>query len=206
MPVIAQAPSGFRAETIRVALELLDDRQKVVRDRRRLRGLCVRVRREDVLAMTLRQIQQDAPQRQHALDHRQHQLTLLHPVHRHVDVVAGARGVEAARHVLAAARDDQPVDVEKEVLVRSVVSDAADRVHVDRVHRRTNRVPLRARHDPLLHQHHKMRVMDRHQGGEELRLRVLEVLVEHERDVVGGEGHNVRLWALGFGLWALGFG
>ena len=53
MPVIAHAPSGLRfVRRVRglqprgVALELLDDAEQVVRDRRRLRRLRVRVRGE----------------------------------------------------------------------------------------------------------------------------------------------------------------
>ena len=42
---------------------------------------------------------------------------------------------------------------------------------------------------PLLGEHHEMRVVDRHQRREELRLRVLEVLVEDDADVFGRESH-----------------
>ena len=43
---------------------------------------------------------------------------------------------------------------------------------------------------PLLGQHREVRVVDRHQRLDEQRLGVLEVLAEHEADVVGGERHR----------------
>ena len=86
-----------------VALELLDHRQQVVRDRRRLRRLGVRVRRKDVVAVARREVEQHVAQPERPVGQRQHQLALPHPVHRHVDVVARARGVQPAGRVLAAA-------------------------------------------------------------------------------------------------------
>ena len=48
---------------------------------------------------------------------------LPHPVHRHVDVVPAARGVQAAGDVLAAAAGDQPLEIEEQILVGAVVGD-----------------------------------------------------------------------------------
>ena len=45
--------------------------------------------------------------------------------------------------------------------------------------------------DPLLGQHHEMRVVDRHQGRQQLRLGVFEVLAQDEADVVGVESASV---------------
>ena len=152
---------------------------------RRLRRLRVRVRGEDRLAISIGQRNQRPPERQRAVDHREDPQTLRHAVHRHVDVVAGARRVQAAGGVLAAARDDQPLDVEEEVLVGPVVGDLADLVLRDPVQRRPDRRRLVARHDLLLGQHHEMRVLDRHERHEQQRLGVLEVFVEDKADVVG---------------------
>ena len=48
-------------------------------------------------------------------------LPLAHPIHRHVDVVARSGGVKATCSVFAGSRDDQPLDVEEEVLAGAVV-------------------------------------------------------------------------------------
>ena len=179
-----------RLEPDGVALELFDHGEQVVRHRARLRRLRVRVRREDVLAVAAGQIEQHLAQRERRLEHREHQLPLLHPVHRHVDVVARARGVEAAGHLLAAGGNDQPIDVEEQVLVGAVVGDAADVLGRNRVERGADGPRVRARHDPLLGEHHEMRVVDPHQRPEELGLGVLEVLVEDALHVLGGKSHE----------------
>ena len=136
MPVIAQAPSGLRlvrsyAAFSRdgVALELLDDREQVVRDGRRLRALRVRVDGEDRVAMAIGEIEQ----RRGAASKRrgeqaEDELALPHPVHRHVDVVAQravcSRPATSSPH----ACDDQALDVEEQILAGAVVRDAADLV------------------------------------------------------------------------------
>ena len=105
-----------------VALELLDDRQQVMRDRRRLRGLRMGVRGEHVLAVRVRQIDQHLAQPDGAGQQRQNHAPLLHPVHRHVDVVARTRGVQPAGGVLAAGLDDQALDVEEQIFAGAVVA------------------------------------------------------------------------------------
>ncbi len=91
-----------RLEPHRVALELLDDGEQVVRDGARLRRLGMRMGGEDGLQVAAREIEQHMAQPQRRFQHRQNQLPLLHPIHRHVDVVAGARGVQPPGDVLSA--------------------------------------------------------------------------------------------------------
>ena len=110
-----------RASRRRVALELFDDGEQVVRDGARLRRLRVRVRREDRFAMAIGEIDQRRPQIEHAQRQRGDELALPHPVHRHVDVVAAARGVQPAGDVVAAGVADQPLDEEEQVLAGAVV-------------------------------------------------------------------------------------
>ena len=86
--------------------------------------------------------------------------------------------------------DDQPLDVEEQVLVGAVVLHLAHRVEIDGVERRGKRARRPPAHDALLGEHHQMRVVNRHQRREELRLGVLEVLVEDAGDVVGRELHR----------------
>ncbi len=147
-------------------------------DRRRLRRLRVRVGREHRLGVPGRADEQHAPERERAFDDRQDRLPLRHPVHRHVDVVAGARRVQAARRMLPGALRDQPIEKEEQVLaVQAVEARPADGVEIDRVERGAYRARVAARHDPLLRQQ------------QELCLCVLEILVQHEADVVGRESH-----------------
>ena len=54
------------------------------------------------------------------------------------------------------------------------------------------RTRVRPRHDPALGEHDEMRVVDGHQRRKQLRLGVLEVLVEDEADVGGVERHISR--------------
>ena len=135
MPVIAQAPSGLRLVVVvrrreprGVALELLDHAEQIMRDGRRLRRLRVRMRGENGLACAaIRQIDQRrsaAPARCAASS--ADELALADPVHRHVDVVAAARGVQPAGHLVAAGIADELLDIEEQVLARAVEGDAAD--------------------------------------------------------------------------------
>ena len=101
--------AGVRgAQSDAIALELFDDRHQVVRDRGQLRRLGVRVGGKDVLAVTPGQVEQDGAQLSGPVDERENPLPLAHAVHRHVDVVARAGGVQPPGGVLAAGRDDQP--------------------------------------------------------------------------------------------------
>ena len=134
VPVMAQAPSGLRLvrreappQPHGVALELLDDRQQVVRDRRRLRPLRVRVRRRTPSRGAGRRARAGwRAARASPSCSAEDELALPHPVHRHVDVVAAAGGVQPAGDLLAAAVDQQALDVEEEILVGAVVGDVRD--------------------------------------------------------------------------------
>ena len=106
-----------RPQAAGVALELLDHRQQVMGDRRRLRRLRVRQRGEQRLAVAIGQLRSSASRRSNvASTSDEDELPLPQPVHRHVDVVAAARGVQPAGRVLAARLDDQPLDVKEQVL------------------------------------------------------------------------------------------
>jgi hypothetical protein len=100
---------------------LFDHGHQVVRDGRRLRRLGMRVGRKDILAVAFREIEEHAPEPRSRLDHPEDHLALPHPVHRHVDVVARSGGMETARSLFARGVDDQPLDVEEEVLAGAVV-------------------------------------------------------------------------------------
>ncbi len=158
-------------------------------DRRGLRRLRVRVEGEDRVALTHGHAEQRRPQVQARLDEPQQVLPLPHPVQRHVDVVAAARGVQATRDVGAAGAFDEPVDVEEEILEGAVENGAPDLRLVQRVERVAQSPRVPGRHDPPLREHDQVRVVDGDQRGEEEPLRVLEVLVEDRRDVLGGEAH-----------------
>ena len=106
VPVIAHAPSGLRLvrsyaafSRDRVALELLDHRQQIVRDGGRLRrAACACARRRTVSRWRVRRgraasARSSKRRRRQAED----ELALPHPVHRHVDVVAAAGRCAAGR-------------------------------------------------------------------------------------------------------------
>ena len=122
--VLVRARVG-RPQPHGVALELFDDRQQVVRDGGRLRRLGMGVGGEDGVAVLRGQAQQRSRSPWPASDERQDHLPLLHPVHRHVDVVARARGVQPAGGLFAAAFDDQTLDEEEEILAGAVVASPA---------------------------------------------------------------------------------
>ena len=86
-------------------------REQIVRERRRLRGLGVRVRGEQRLAMLPASVDRDRSKVQACIDDTEDELPLPHPVHRHVDVVAAARGVKSAGDVLATRLDENALDV-----------------------------------------------------------------------------------------------
>ncbi len=124
---MAHAPSGFRlvrsyapVEPRRVALELLDHGEQVVRHSRRLRALRVRVHRENRLAVRSARSSSDRAQVERSPQQVEDQLALPHPVHRHVDVVAAARRVQPSGDILAAAIRDQAIHVEEQVLALAV--------------------------------------------------------------------------------------
>jgi hypothetical protein len=73
-----------------------------MRHRGRLRRLGVRVRRKHGMPMTLRHVHERPAQQDRRLQQSQHELAKLHAIHRHVDVVAAARGVQPARDGVAA--------------------------------------------------------------------------------------------------------
>jgi hypothetical protein len=152
------------------------------------------VRREHVLAMRVRQIDQYPAQPVRPLDEREDHLPLLHPVHRHVDVVAGPRGVQPACGILPAGPDDQPLDEEKEIFTLAVVTRLPHFVERDAVERAPDRPPLAPGDDSTFHEHHQVGVVNGHQRDQELRLRILEVFVEHAADVFRVEAHVSRAY------------
>ena len=194
---MAQAPSGFPVRPVArapqppgVALELLDDRQQVVRDRRRLRALRVRVDGEDGFAVSIGQVEEARAQIKRSGGELENELALPHPVHRHVDVVAAARRVEPAGGIFAARFDNQALDVEEEVLAGAVVSCGTQFREGDGVERDAQHVRIFRRNDPLRGEHHQVRVVNRHQRPGERALGVLEVLVQDIGDVLGGKPHD----------------
>jgi hypothetical protein len=172
-----------------VAFALLDDAQQIVRDGRRLGRLRVGVRCEHGLAMRVGQFDQDAPERQRSIDDVEHHLPLQHAVHGHVDVVARPRRVQTARDVGSTCLRDQPFDIKEEILAGPVEGCRANVVQHDSVECLPNPVTFVSSHDAALREHHEMRVVDGHERHEELGLRVLEVFVEDETDVLGRERH-----------------
>ncbi len=165
-----------------------------MRDRRRLRGLRVGVRGEHVLPVRVRQIDQHLAEPVCALGELEDQAPLLHAVHRHVDVVARPRGVEAARGVLSAGLDDQAFDEEEEILAGAVVPRLFHPGDIETVERVADDAGVGARHDLLIREHDQVGVVDGHERSEELRLRVLEVLVEDAGHVFGIEAHVGRAY------------
>ena len=111
-------------------------------DRRRLRALGVRMHGEHRCAVHVRQLDSARRSSQVAGGQCQDQLTLAHPVHRHVDVVAAAGRVQAARRLFAARGSNQPVDVEEQVLRSAVVDRPADIGLRDGVERGAERVRI----------------------------------------------------------------
>ena len=174
-----------------IALELLDDGKQIVRHGRGLRGLRMCVHRHHGVAMLLGDVEQAVPQRQHTLMKCQDELPLPHPVHRHVDVVAAPRGVQAPGDIVAARGDEQSLHVEKQVLVAAVVGDLPDLVHVDAVEGQPELVGVCRPDDRPVRQHHQVRVVNRHQRRDKQPLGVLEVLVENVLDVFRREPHGV---------------
>ena len=144
--------------------------------------------------MPIGEIEQRAPQVERRREQAEDELALPHPVHRHVDVVAAARRVQTARHVVAARGDDEAFDVEEQILVRAVVRDLPHVVLRDRVERGANRVGVGRRDDAAIGQHHQVCVVNRHQRREKQRLGVFEVLVEDVGDVFGGEAHRWEVY------------
>ena len=178
-----------RPQPDRVALQLLDDRQQIVRERRRLRGLRVRQRREQRVAVASGKRDQSSPQLQRRVQHRQDELPLPQPVHRHVDVVAAARRVEAPGRLFAALPLDQSLDVEEQIFTCVVIGRRPYVVHRDRIERIAQRVRFVRRDDARLREHDQMRVVDRQQRRQEQRFGVFEVLAEDVVDVLGVERH-----------------
>ncbi len=199
VPVIAQAPSGLRlrarvgrVEPHAVPLELFHDREQVVRHRARLRGLGVGMGGEHVLAAAIGQREQDLPQHHDPLDEREDQFPLLHPVRRHVDVVARAGRVQPAGRLVAARPRDQALHVEEQVFTGPVVPDAADVGDGNPVERGADGTRIVRSDDALFGEHDEVSVVNGHQRREELRLGVLEVLVQDAGDVFGSKGHEAR--------------
>ncbi len=92
----------------------------------RLRPLGVSVDGEDGFAMTCRKGQQRTAQIERGGEKIEDALALAHAVHRHIDIVAAARGVQAAGDILAASGGYQTLDMEEEVFASAVVGRHAD--------------------------------------------------------------------------------
>ncbi len=105
---------------------------------------------EDGVAVLTGEIEQRRTQPRDAFEHAEDHLALLHPVHRHVDVVPGPRGVQPPGALLAAPLHDEALDVEEQVLARAVVLRALDVGDRHRPERVPYRARIRPRHDPAL--------------------------------------------------------
>ena len=91
--------------------------------------------------------------------------------------------------VLSACVDDEPLDEKEEVLAAAVVTGALHIGQRDGVECVADGRRVVARDNSLLGQHDEVRVVNRHERRQQVRLRVLEVLVEDEGDVGGVERH-----------------
>jgi hypothetical protein len=139
--------------------------------------------------MRRRNPQQRLAQIQRRLQEIQRELPLPHPIHRHVDVVAAARGVQTAGDGVSRGLHEQTVDVEEQVFVRAVVANVADAILVDRVERRPNRAGVRLRHNPALGQHHEVGVMNRKERADEKSFRIFEIVSEYGPHVLRRKFH-----------------
>ena len=142
------------------------------------------------MRVLIRHVYQCLPQLDHGLGERQNPLAEQHPVHRHVDVVAAARGMEPAGDVRPAGLGQKTVYIEEEILAGSVVARAFERVTIDGAERLPNRARVVGPHDAPFGQHREVGVVNRHQRLDEQRLRIFEVFAEHEPKVFEGEGHR----------------
>ena len=153
--------------------------------------------RKHGFAMAIDEIQQCAAQLERRGHQAKHKLALPHPIHRHVDVVARASGVQPPRHVLSSGTarfNDQALDVEEEIFIRAVVLDTPDIVERNRVERVANRPAVRFGNNALLDQHHQMGVVDRHHRREEKLFGVFEVFVQDAADVFRREAHVTAVY------------
>ena len=198
MPVIAQAPSGLRfvlayAAASRTASRssCSIDRQQVVRDGARLRRLRVRVRGEHVLAMPRRPARA-APARSAQRRRRSASSTSSRCCIRYIVMSMSLR----ERAVCSRPGRSSPQRLRRSAVRRRRTGPRRCRRRRPAGSRRArspssalaDRVPRRSRATmPRSVEHHEMRVVDRHQRREELRLGVLEVLVEDAGDVFGRE-------------------
>ena len=166
-----------------IASELLTDRQQIVRQRRRLGRLGVRVRRVDRVAMRPRYLEQHATEFVDRRQQLQDELALAHPKQRLVDVVPTACGVEIPGRLLATFAVDECLD-ECEQVFPSVIEHRRPDVHLVYPRKRIAKYPRPSgRHDATLGEHDQMGAMDGHERAEEGHLRMVEVLVQHARDV-----------------------
>ncbi len=116
--------------------------------------------------------------------------------------------METAGPILAAALDDEALDVKEEILVCAVVGGGAYLVKRHRIERRPDGVRVVGGNDALVREHDQVRVVNRHERRQKQRLGVLEVFVEHVRHVLGSEAHPrsialaVRLHSCSDGMFA----
>jgi hypothetical protein len=75
----------------------------------------MRVCTENGVAMAMRQVDQRRAKLQDSRGNERHELALAHAVHRHVDIVAAAGGMEPACHIVATRFPDEPLDQKKQI-------------------------------------------------------------------------------------------
>jgi len=155
-----------------------------------LRRLGVRVERQDRVPVLPGEPDEGLPQGEARAQHGQHAPPLPHPVHRHVDVVAAAGRVEAAGDGVAAAFDEQAIDIEEQVLARTVELRPAGVLDVDGVQAVAQGAGILAGHDAPVREHHEMGRAGSPATGREQRLGVVEVLAKDAVDVLGCKGHG----------------
>ncbi len=153
----------------------------------RLRALRVRVHGENGFGMPRGESQERPPQIQSGAQQRKDELALTHAVHRHIDVVAAARGMQASGNVLSAGRYQQTLDIEIKIFGLAVVGCVTQFIERNRIERFPNDVCVEERNDVLRRQHHEMRVVNRHQRMQEERFGVFEIVVENGTDVLRSE-------------------
>src|SRR5580700_7881934 len=100
--------------------------------------------------------------------------------------------MQTSGDIFTARVHDEPLDVVKQVLATVVEWNTLDLVLRYRIERGADGAGVRGRDDSLGRQHYQVRVVNRHQRRQQLRLGVFEIIVEYVLDVLGSEfGHRV---------------
>ncbi|MEI9973238.1 MAG: hypothetical protein WDO73_15045 [Ignavibacteriota bacterium] len=121
---------------------MLDDGQQVVRHGGGLRPLRVGVDGEDGVAMAPREVEQNGAEFQAGMEDFQDGFALAHAIHRHVDVVAAAGGVESPGGDLSAAPGDELRYLVEEILAAAIEGCLADCLLRHRIERVANGVGI----------------------------------------------------------------